>query len=199
MFEWRSALTQQQAARGRDGADGRRAMRIGEIRGRRLAQLAVFAGCEAALREALEPVIGGDLPADVGTQVAHAGCRIYHLARGLFWIATPDAPRLARLALAVPGAAGSITLLSNGRACIALEGASARALLAKGIAIDLHPGVFRIGDFALTGLHHTGILLERTGTDRYELTVLRTFAASIWDWLIDAALPMGYDVHVEEE
>ena len=73
-----------------------------------------------------------------------------------------------------------------------------RDCLAKGISIDLHPSVFPIGAFAQTRLHHTAILLERSGDIRFELYVLRTFAVSIWEWLIDAALPFGYDTSVEE-
>ena len=63
---------------------------------------------------------------------------------------------------------------------------------------DLHPSVFRVGDFAQTALHHTGILLERCAESRYELFASRTYSASIWEWIIDAALPFGYDVRVED-
>ena len=196
MFERRSALTAQLAADGRDGVDGRRALRVSEVRGLYLAQLAVFRGREALLRDALQP-LGADLAAEVGSRSADARCRIFHVARGQFWIVTPDSTWLSQLALAVPPHAGAATLLSHGRVRIAVEGLEVRALLAKGIAIDLHPDKFRIGDFALTGLHHTGIFVERTGADRFELVVLRTFAASIWDWLLDAALPLGYELDVE--
>ena len=36
-----------------------------------------------------------------------------------------------------------------------------------------------------------------TGDDRFDVYVLRTFAACIWDWLIDAALPFGYNLKIE--
>ena len=45
--------------------------------------------------------------------------------------------------------------------------------------------------------HHTGMLLDRRGRERFELYVLGTFAASIWDVLIDTALPYGYEVGVQ--
>jgi hypothetical protein len=41
------------------------------------------------------------------------------------------------------------------------------------------------------------VLLDRRGRERFELYVLGTFAASIWDVLIDTALPHGYQVGVE--
>ncbi len=66
------------------------------------------------------------------------------------------------------------------------------------MAINLHPTVFHVGQFAQTALHHTGVVVERSGESRYELYALRTFAESIWDWLIDAALPFGYEVEVDQ-
>ncbi len=33
-----------------------------------------------------------------------------------------------------------------------------------------------------------------SGQIEFELYALRTYAASTWDWLIDAALPYGYEV-----
>ncbi|HEY1491747.1 MAG TPA: hypothetical protein VGF35_03905, partial [Steroidobacteraceae bacterium] len=60
MFERRSPLARQLTGGGRDGLDGRRGLRIGEIGGWELAQLAVFAGQEAAMAAAIAPVLGAD-------------------------------------------------------------------------------------------------------------------------------------------
>jgi sarcosine oxidase subunit gamma len=65
------------------------------------------------------------------------------------------------------------------------------------VALDLDLTQFPAGHFAQTGFHHTGVLLDRRGRERFELYVLGTFAASIWDVLIDTALPHGYQVGVE--
>jgi hypothetical protein len=78
-----------------------------------------------------------------------------------------------------------------------ITGPTARDVLAKGISLDLHPKVFQIGRGAHTGLHHTGVFLERVEDESYEIYVPRTYAESIWEWLSDAALPFGYDVAVE--
>jgi sarcosine oxidase subunit gamma len=93
---------------------------------------------------------------------------------------------------------GTVTPLSHSRVRLAVAGEPVLGLLVKGIALDLHPSVFPIGCAAQTGLHHTGVLLERTAEHRFELYVLRTFAVSIWEWLIDAALPFGYDTSLEQ-
>src|SRR5271163_543348 len=79
---------------------------------------------------------------------------------------------------------------------IRITGLQARDVLAKGISLDLHPAVFQVGRGAQTGLHHTGVFLERVGDDSYEIYVQCSYAESIWEWLIDAALPFGYDVAV---
>ena len=87
-----------------------------------------------------------------------------------------------------------MTPLSHSRTRITVEGPSAWELLAKGIPLDLHWEVFRQGQFALTGLHHTPVLLLHSAANRYEIFAMRTFALSVWEWLTDAALPWGYDI-----
>lgn len=197
MFERHSPLEARLTAHGRAGAAGGRPLRIREVRGWHLIQLSAFGGRDSALRAALEPVLGGP-PPRAAAQVAHAHARIYGTAQGQYWIIATDAAWLAGLAGAVPPGLGCVTPLSHSRLRLGVQGPPVRQLLAKGIAIDLHPDAFPVGAFAQTGLHHTGIFLERSGDDRFELYVQRTFAAWIWDWLIDAALPLGFDVGVED-
>lgn len=95
---------------------------------------------------------------------------------------------------AVPPEMGSVTGLSHARTRLFIEGTSAREVLSRGIALDLHPEVFKVDACALTGLESTPVLLHRTGLHRYELYVLRTYAEWIWEWLTDAALPFEYEV-----
>jgi heterotetrameric sarcosine oxidase gamma subunit len=91
----------------------------------------------------------------------------------------------------LPGTCGALTELTDARVRLGVSGSGARELLSAGIALDLHPAVFIVGQGAQTGLHHTGIFLERVAEDGYELYVPRTFAATIWEFLVDAALPHG--------
>lgn len=198
MFEPRSALADRIAAGGRDGAAGRRTLRLAELCGWHLAQLAVFAGREGEFAHALDPLLGGDLPTAPDTASIRDCGRLYRIAADRYWIVTADAGLLPALALAVPPDTGTVTPLSCSRTRIALEGPAARTLLARHVAIDLDAAAFRVGQFAQTGLHHTAAMIERGGDDRFELYVLRTYAASTWDWLIDAALPFGYDVRVHQ-
>jgi methylglutamate dehydrogenase subunit D len=83
---------------------------------------------------------------------------------------------------------------SHGRVMFALEGPKVRAVLAKGTPIDLHPGVFPIGKSAVTQMAHVGAHLTRVGADAFELSVLRGFAESFWEWLASQAAEFGYQV-----
>lgn len=199
MFERKSALVGVLIHSGRDGAGGQRRLRVGEVRGWRLVQVAAFPATLGELEKVVRPVLGADLPVRMSEAIIVGGRRLLKIGPEQFWIITSDGEELApTLQAAVGPAIGAVTPLSHSRACIFVEGLSARKLLATGIALDLHPDVFRANCFALTGLHHTPILIYRSGEDRYELYVLRTFALSLWEWLTDAALPFGSDIVASE-
>ena len=108
---------------------------------------------------------------------------ILRIAPSQFWII---APQTDDLAAQLQGLC-AVTPLSHSRSRIFLEGAPARDVLAKGIALDFHESAFTPGRLAMTGLHHTPVLVHCISETRFELYVMRTFAMSIWDWLSDAA------------
>ena len=83
---------------------------------------------------------------------------------------------------------------SHGRVTLRIEGSKARALLAKGTPVDLHPDHFAIGQSAVTQMAHVGVHLTRVAADAYELSVFRGFSESFWEWLCEMALEFGYQV-----
>jgi sarcosine oxidase subunit gamma len=195
MLERRSALEKDLQQSGRDGAKGDRGLKLGEVRGWSLVQASGFPTEAAAFEAVLSGAVGAGLPAKVGDAVSAQGRTIMRVGPEHFWIVGPERDDLAaKLSQSIAAGVGSILPLSHSRTRIFLEGAAAREVLAKGIPLDFDVNVFRIGQFALTGLHHTPVLVHRVAADRYELYAMRTFAHSIWEWLTDAALPVGYDV-----
>lgn len=78
---------------------------------------------------------------------------------------------------------------SHGRVRIGVSGLLATDLLSKGTAVDLHPSAFPEGRTAMTLFGHISMQLTRTGADRFELTVLRSFAESLYEEL--EALSLG--------
>ncbi|MGE3876666.1 MAG: sarcosine oxidase subunit gamma [Parvibaculaceae bacterium] len=83
---------------------------------------------------------------------------------------------------------------SHGRVTIAVAGPKARAVLAKGTPVDLHPSVFGPGRLAVTQMAHVGVHLVQTGSDAFELSVFRGFSESFWEWLTEQAEEFGYQV-----
>lgn len=195
MLERSSVLSGVRKEGGRDGADGRRQLRLGETRNWKLVELSAFPTTASELEQAVRAEIGLDLPARVGTAEAVGGRLLFRTGPEQFWILTGDSDDLGSVLQAtVAPRIGTVTALLHSRTCIWIDGAHSREVLAKGLPIDLDSEAFGPNSFALTGLHHTPVLILRTSTTRFDLYVLRTYAVWTWEWLTDAALPYGYEV-----
>lgn len=77
--------------------------------------------------------------------------------------------------------------VSDARALLALEGAGAREVLAKGAPVDLAPGRFEPGEIRRTRLGQIAVAFWMTGPDRFELMCFRSVAGFAFDWLAQAA------------
>ena len=161
----------------------------GEVRGWALVQAAAFNSTHAEFRRTMRAVLGADLPAAIGEVIRINGRQLLKTGAEQYWILTPEADDIIPdLQQAIPAQIGAITSLSHSRTCVFIEGPQAAAVLAKGVPLDFHPDVFRVDQFALTGIHHTPVLIHRNAPDRYEIYALRTYAMTVWEWLTDAAV-----------
>ena len=159
------------------------ALTLGELRDFTLTQVAGFGGFKADVA-----AVAGVLPETNDQAVESNGRTVFRTGPQSFWFVGPENDDLAAQ-LTGPGHQGAIvTPLSSSRTCISIEGRAARDVLRKGIPIDLHERVFTPGKFAMTGLHHTPVLLHCTAEQRFALYAMRTFAMNVWEWLEDAAL-----------
>jgi methylglutamate dehydrogenase subunit D len=173
VFERYSALT---------GVSG--SARIGESRGWALVQAAAFAGTHSEFRQQMRAALGADLPTTVGTVLRVGNRQLLKTGSEQYWIITREGDDFAPL---IRAEVGAVTALSHSRTCIFVEAEGAGAILAKGVPLDFHPDSFRIDQFALTGLHHTPVLIHRSGAQRFDIYALRTYAQTVWEWLEDAA------------
>jgi sarcosine oxidase subunit gamma len=85
----------------------------------------------------------------------------------------------------------SLTLvdLSDALVGLAIRGSCARDVLSKGCGLDLHPDSFPPGRCASTRLAQLPVTLEhRADPPRFELTVARSYARYLREWLADAAV-----------
>jgi sarcosine oxidase subunit gamma len=192
----RSALESYRVNAGVDGADGRGPpVLLGEIAHTHLIQLGVYPGGAARVAAAVLPILGEPLPDSSACAAAAGDHLIMRIALDQYWVLDggSDSGLEKRLRSAIPTDAGCVTSLDGARTRLFIEGRAARALLGRLVAIDLHPTIFPINGFSQTGIHHIGGLLLRTNEDRYEFFALRTFAASTWEILLDAAHSFGYE------
>lgn len=73
---------------------------------------------------------------------------------------------------------------SEGRVLLRLSGPNARRILAKGVAIDLDPSAFAIGQSANLRCGHIAVNFARSGESEFELVVFRSFAVSLFEDLL---------------
>lgn len=153
---------------------------IAESRGFTLTQAA---GLDAAFEPKLSSVLG-QLPEKVGIAQTNGDHTLLRTGPSQFWIIGPEqdeAPRRLQGLCA-------LTPLSSSRVRITLQGAPARAVLAKLMPIDFHERVFTPGRFVLTGLHHTPVMVMCRAENAFDIYAMRTFALDVWDVVTDAAL-----------
>lgn len=197
---WQPRGAWEGAARiGRHGATaGPEGIRLSLREGFGLATLIAAEGKEADLQTALADRFGPSLP-EAGTAIFEGETGLVWSAPGQ-WLAVAPSPRdLRDWPEALRGVA-SVTDQSDSRALVRISGPQARAMLAKGVAVDLHPRAFGPGRAAVTSIAHIGVQLwQRDAGPTYDLTVARSFAGSFWRWLEHAAAEFGYEVEAADQ
>jgi sarcosine oxidase subunit gamma len=151
-------------------------LQIGEVRAFSLLQVA---GDSKTIAK-----VTGKLPTKIGIALQTEDHVIMCTGANQFWFVGPENDDLADKLRGV----AILTPLSHSRTRLFLEGEPARDVLAKGVPLDFHAAVFKAGMFAMTGIHHTPVLIHCVRANRFEIYALRTFAMSVYDWITDAAL-----------
>ncbi len=113
------------------------------------------------------------------------------------WMAHAEAtaiPDLAdRLRVALAGLV-SVTDQTDGWVSLRLSGTRTREVLAKGLALDVHPRVFRPGDVALGQIEGMPVrLLQVDEAPVYEIMAYRSMARCFFEWLQDSASEFGFE------
>ena len=165
---------------------------IQEIHGLRLASLLARRGANSTLAATAAAVFNIDLP--LTSRVAqHDGLAFVGSGPG-HWLVVADPSRAAEdgdletlLSLAFAGLATACEQ-TDSRVVLEVSGPAARATLAKGLPIDLHPRQLQPDDAVLCLAAHIGVQLWQTNNDPcYRLAVARSYAASLRRWLDKAA------------
>ena len=146
---------------------------------------------DAAFLAAVKERIGIDLPLTPNTTAVGNDWTALWLGPDRWMLVSTTQP-----ATALDGCPGAVNDISHGRSVIRIEGARARDVLASGCTLDFHPGVFKTGDCAQSGLHRINVLIHCVddGGPCYDVFAPRGFALSLWEALTDAAAEWGYRV-----
>jgi sarcosine oxidase subunit gamma len=184
---------------GRFGAAGEPQLVLSE---RPLGALMQIAGWRNSFENAVRPLM------------AHLGLggigRFDHAQRSRNALAFRIAPE--RVLLRLPTGAGWAELesmldpmqtpfldLSHSRTLVRVAGTKAPDLLARLMPIDFDERVFGPGHFVQSGIHTVSVLVHRqddeSGAPVFDIYMPRSFAVSLWAFITQTALPLGY--HVE--
>jgi len=139
----------------------------------------------------VQEVLGIAPPGEPNTLRRQGDFAILWLGPDEWWIKGPPGAEGAlagRLREALASCHAAIVDVTDTRTIIRIVGRSARALLAKGCTLDLHPRVFGPDRCAQSGLAKAGVLIHQLDDEpTFDVYVLRSFADYLWTWLEDAA------------
>lgn len=164
-----------------------------------LAQVAAWPETAEAVTDTVASLLRSAPPQGPAGSSGDAEGAILAIAPGRLLVESRD-PRLAeRLAEQIGPQLGAVTDLSHARVAIRIAGPKAAWVLAKGLAIDLHPEAFPPMKVAQAAIHEVGVIVRRLGVQEptsgsFDLYVYRGFALSFWEWLTEAAAETGYRV-----
>jgi methylglutamate dehydrogenase subunit D len=168
---------------------------IREITDFALASVLARKGQRIAAATAAESAFGVALP-DRPRAVSGRGIEFIGTGPGQ-WLAltAPSTTGIeAQIGAALPGLV-SVFEQSDSRVLLEIGGARVRDVLAKGVAVDLHPRAFAMGDAALTTVSHLAVQLWQTSdAPTYRLLTVRTYFGSFWSWLGASAAEFGAQV-----
>ncbi len=169
-------------------------VRLAETRPGSIVQLASWPGEEKALMQAIGIVTALALPDGAGGGTVGDASATFGIGPGRFLVVAREEALAGRLNAAIGELTGTITDLSHGRTAIRVSGPKAEWVLAKLFAIDFSLPAFPEGAGRATAHHDIQAQIQRSGPDRFDLYVFRSFARSFWVTLCDAAEEVGYEV-----
>ena len=182
---------------GRHGrAEGPAGVTVTDRTGLAIASVLVRRGREAQLADAVQARFGLALPMTPSRAVAGEVAFLWTGPGQWLAIAEPAAAGgfVGGLTTTLAGSA-SVADQSHGRGVLRLAGPRLRDVLAKGIAVDLHPRAFGPGRVAATYCAHLDVLLwQLDDVPTFEIAVARGFAGSFWHWLEASAAMVGLAV-----
>ncbi|MBS0958986.1 MULTISPECIES: sarcosine oxidase subunit gamma [Acetobacter] len=139
-----------------------------------------FAGRLGELNAALKKAFKVTLPEDFITVAGPDGLLFTRAAHNQWLCSAPEGTDLLATLSTACQSLAALTNQSDSRVTLTLSGKGAESIVAKLVALDLHPSVFVPGQTALTLAGHVPVILTRhTDATAYDFTVFRSLAQSL--------------------
>lgn len=153
--------------------------------------LRVLPGSEAGRRIQLR--LGFPLPESVGAVGSGDDIAALWLSPDEFLLLSsrPASALVPELVEQLSGERGAVVDLSANRTTLELAGPSARSVLDKGCALDLHRQAFPPGTAYLTTLGSVPVVLWKVADEVYRILPRSSFADFLGRWLVDAMVEFG--------
>jgi methylglutamate dehydrogenase subunit D len=177
----------------RPGVHGGDGVTLSDLMPPFIAEAASWPGNKAKLAAAISDVTGLSLTAAPNAGASREGAGAFSIGPERFLVVGDEALGLS-LPAAITANIGTVTDLSHGRTAIRIEGPRTEWVLSKLFAIDFSRAAFQVSEGRATVHHDIFAQIQRTGEDRFDIFVFRSFARSFWFMLCDAAEEVGYEV-----
>ena len=161
-----------------------------------LIQLSGWPDSFGSICERITSHLGVRVPVDGLTASAHEDVTVFRVGPTRLWFVCDAAcgGRLRDFFDSFDVRDGVVTEIDHSRTVIRVCGPEAQTLLNRGLPIDLEDGVFPEHVFVQSVVHHVPVLVHRLPSradPAFDLYVPREYAVTFWEWLIEAAAPLG--------
>ena len=174
------------------------AVSICERRGRNLVQVSGSKRNFESVCDGLAAMLKGQIPSGFRRAASFGDRSVFRIGPERLWIAGPSNDDvLRRLDHVTLGEEAIVTEVGHSRTVFRVAGPRSDLLLNRGLPIDLDPEVFPVNAFAQSAIHHMHVLVHRVDIADalvFDTYVSRELAVSFWEWLTEAAAPLGCEI-----
>jgi len=179
----------------RDGTTG---VTIRECQGRSLLQVSGWPENFSSVCDRLSALLKVEVPNDMRQAITSGGRSVFRVAPERIWIAVPaDDEVLGRADDLSLGDEAIVTEIKHSRTVLRISGRGSEVLLNRGLPIDLDASVFSVNSFVQSAIHHMSVLVHKVDSTEeavFDVYVSRDLAMTFWEWLTEAAGPLGCEI-----
>ena len=198
MSEAKSALAAVYKPGNIGAEEGSPAVSIGERQGRNLVQVSGWRRNFESVCDRLAERLDCRIPTRIGQATSSGDRTIFRVRPERLWITGSSNDEILRdLNVESLGGDAVIAQLGHSRTVLRVAGPRSDLLLNRGLPVDLDPEAFPANAFAQSAIHHMHVLVHRVdvaGEPAFDVYVSRDVAVSFWEWLTEAAAPLGCEI-----